>query len=343
MASPNAPILKEILNRLDSIDTRLTNVETRLTNVETRLTNVEIRLTKLETRFTKLETRFTTFEKKVNGYIKNESDIQELNTTQHIKVELESNFPVSLFEIIPFQYFFIPTSRDHITDIDGCIIRRTAPVKTTNAAGRNYNLPSGTAYIIEAKHSLTKQQIDKKLIQFCLILQTINDIHASRIIVRDPPTSSFDIMAAMLEVYNFPSDILFIFASDDINESLTRFIQDINKGDMTEEVYNQHLFNSIKESSLISTIILDPTVRKIIKHMIHQSRTLNELIGIFTQKTVDTSSSKKEQSFELQKDTLKPYQTDFFSMIVPYSTVESCYKLLKGKLGIFRMNELTHP
>lgn len=322
ITSPNTPILHKILERLDKIDNRLDKLEVRVGTLEKTVNNIQ-------------------------SYIKNESDIQENRLTLHMKELLHGIYNTANIQSSLLKEFYTPSSNKILTDLDGCLIVKShsGPVRVRNSrTGMNRNIMFDRVYIIEAKHGLTKSLIDKKLEQFCIILDTFQKIHTGVYTPKNIPDTKFDNMVLSYDLQDFPEDIYFMFASDDLSEDLRNFLILVNNGDVTESKYNEYQMKNLKSHLIISDILNDTSVGGIMKSQLNDAKTIEDIYALFTTPKKSSNSTNKYLTIvEEHRHTIMPYKSRLLSLLVPYSSVSSCYSTLKGKIGFRWINQVMWP
>ena len=317
--SPNAPILQQILQKVNTIDNRLFNVES---NVSTIISNL------------------TTLDKKFNTYVKNESDIQEDLITRNIQsLFSETRGITAVYHRLPLKVFYIPTMNTPFTDFDGCIIQEFNPISIKNKNGKK-DLEERKAYIIEAKHGLTKTIIDYKLKQFCTILDIFEGIHNHSIPIRNVDESPFDNMVHSYNLVIFPETIYFIFGSDDIPKEQEELLNRINLGTIDEDWYNEYIIKNLKSHNIVSQILDNRHVSINIKEAFKHANTLNDIRNLFIQNTLSENATNRQRLLEREKLSIKQYTSGVLNLLESFEDVSACYKKLKGRLGLYQFNEL---
>jgi hypothetical protein len=270
--------------------------------------------------------------------LKKESDMQENQTTEIIRQNLTQKYHYNNISIHPLRDFYVHGSDKLFTDIDGCIIKRITDTWATNTNREKRAAENSRAYIIEAKHGLTKQMIDNKLMQFCKILETFEYIRTHRSEITDTKTSQFDNMVLSYDLFNFPENILFIFASDDITDDVYNYIVSINEGKIIQDRYDEYIVKSFKEDEIIREILNNNTIPLMIKNKIKFAKSPSEISSLFTPITLSSSASPVDIALEKYKINLQPYAEKALALLVSYASVADCYAMLKGLLGIYRAN-----
>jgi len=333
--SPNTPILLKILDRLDKLET---SVDILNKSVNTLNKSFHI----LDESFHTLDESFHTLDESFHAYTKRESDIQEYHTTRSVKRLLQEQFPFAKIHISPLKNFYIPTSIEIYTDIDGCIILESPPVLVKNTKGASKELIQKQVYIIEAKHGLTKTMIDKKLKQFCTMYDILKGIQTGLVLIPDPPVTRFDNMVISYNLHEFPEDVHFVFASDDITEEDYLFLSSIANGTLTESLYNSYLMKYLKSHKIITDILDDIDVNKLIKNIVKNATSINEIYSLFVKTELPRNASKFSKAVESQKDSVAKYKDSILNLLIPFSNMNPCYESLKGRLKVYSSYELSY-
>ena len=338
MTSPNAPILAKILEAINGITVRLDTIEH---NTAVRFDRLETRMTGLETRMTGLERRVDNLANTVDTLIKynrNEARTQEVILTNRVKESLEEDeytYPTHTIRSFPFGNFFIPSSNNAFTDIDGCLLIKSNS-HGNNLSGALKNSVKDAVYIIEVKHGFTKALIDYKLKQFCTILSVFNDIRNEKLVPSNPPRTQFDTMVTNFTLANFLENIQFVFASDYIDPDLAEFISAINAGTINEEMYNTYLMRQLYSHLLINDILNDKDVNGQIKSIFRDGLApIRDIYDLFTIKDLSTVKNKAKLAYERKKNSIAPYKERILNLLPPFNTVKGCYETLKGRLSMF--------
>jgi hypothetical protein len=297
--SNNTLLLHRILEKLDSLETRMISLEKRVTN--------------LEDIFTK--------------YINNESDIQENSDLEYLYNYCQINLPSLNTSKCLLKYFFLPSGGTQYTDWDGCLILTFLPNQPkhvngykNNSLGFNPNTRTSKAIITESKHGLTKQRLDKKIIQFSTMFKVLDSILENTI---QNPAPIFTSMVTTYNLRNFPKERYILFSSDDLDSFLRTYILELNNG-ITEEKYNIFCFNIFKNSKLYNKIIEDKDIVKKIKNKIERATSILEIKSIF-----------ENNSNELVK-----YYNNIKIEYESYSVLEPFYTSLRGKLGVMQFGQI---
>lgn len=320
--SPNTQILNKILDELKSINTRLTKLEDNVSKIDERVS--------------KLDEYVSIFSNRVYGYIKKESDIQEKQTTEIIRRTLTQKYHPKYISINQLRDFYVHDSNNRFTDLDGCIIKRITDTWNTNTNSTKRAAAHSRVYIIEAKHGLTKRMVDEKLMQFCKMLETFEYIHIHKSEITDTKTSQFDNMVISYDLFNFPENILFIFASDDITDDVYNYIVSINEGALLKDKYDEYIVKSFKEDDIIREILNNSIIPIMIKNKLKFASSTSDISSLFTPTSLPASASPVAVALEKYKQLLQPYAETARQLLSSYTSNAECYAMLKGKLGIYR-------
>ena len=340
-SSPNAPILHKILDKIDAMDKRMSTFELAFVNLNT---NLDTKFKEISGNFDKINERIAGIDTKLNLYIQNESEKQELIATINIQNKLKEISITSQIDIFPLKYFYEPNNNDMLTDLDGCITYKLTQKSLQHQNGHVKNIIEDKVFIIETKHNFTKMLFDKKIEQFCKILDAFKIIknkskmkNIQNSIKNNKVNTNFLNMVDKYNLQNFPDNIYFIFSSDVLTYDQKKFLSALNKGELNEEIYNKYLVEYIKTHKIMNDIRNDSKAKNNIKNKLLNFQSLNELIDIFKINNNITGFEKEE------KYSIIKYKDTFNNLILPYNDVKDCYDILKGKIGYIDNNVLILP
>jgi uncharacterized protein YoxC len=337
--STNAPILKLILEKLSVIESDVselkkdmsgvkadikelkTDVQTLKTDVQTLKTDVQT----LKTDVQILKTDVHNLKQVVNriqSNIKNESDIQEYMYSNQLKSYLMDRFKGDIITTVLFGNFYIPNATQELTDIDGCVIQKTLPM-TVKRNGLNVVVDKSCVYFIEAKHSMTKPILEKKLNQFVVILQTMNGIYSRKNYSKS--STSFRNMIVLHSLEDYPQEIHFLLSSDKMSPDVIKLVTCITSGSLTEDVYNDLLFEYIYNHPYVKDIINDKKPSQQVKEAIGKIKSLNDIQTL------------------ISEPFMKNYKLRFEELLVPYDNYKNVATHLQGKLGFISKSEIQLP
>lgn len=297
----NTTILLKILEGLDSIDRRVCMIENRLDTI--------------------------------SSYIENESKIQERRATYCLKKTLSGRYSHKIITESQLRSFYTPASNNIFTDFDGCVIAESP--KGDGGVREGAGEGGNRAYILECKHCITKTIIDRKLKQFCTILDVFRNIKRGTITVRNPPISKFDNMVLSYNLQNFPDNITFLFVSDYISYEDCNFITFINTGKIDENKYNIYLLQYCKSHEVFRAMMDDKCVGQAIKSALVDATTVEDMVHILG------PACNSEDAYERDKSTLNRYRRSLLNILVPFSSVKDYYKALVGHIGYYRFDDIT--
>jgi len=213
--SANGPILVQILDRLNSIDTRLSSLETRVGKLEDSVAVL-------------------------HNYIGNQSKVQEEQYTIQLKTYLLNMFSNSSINILNFGNFYEPYTNEPLTDIDGCVILRSLmPTAKITKNNKNIILDNSRVFFIEAKHAITKARLDKKLKQFVRIMSLIHAVQNDTYIPADNKLYMFDNMITIHDIKKFPASFAFIFSTKKMSPDAMKIAIAINNNTLTKKLYDK--------------------------------------------------------------------------------------------------------
>lgn len=313
--SANAPILKLILERLDSIDSRLTKVESRLIKVEDTVV-------------------------KLQEYVHNESYIQERKFTTSLQKYISLRFKGAFIKVVNFGKFFLPYDNNPLTDIDGCVLAQIEPMKFKKD-GKNITIDMSRTYFIEAKHAVTKTILDKKLKQFVKIIHTIRDVQDGRYIPRRKQFL-FDQMIRTHSVDAFPRNIVFLMSTEKMAPDALDMIVAITSGTFSEKQYNDLLFRYISTHPLMNDINEDSSVHEYVKIMLAKASSIAD-IQTLLHPTSMPSAKKSQPQLHDKTMTLQPYKENILSLMIPFDSYMEIVNELKGKIGFISHDWIQLP
>lgn len=316
METANTPILKQILAKLDVMDTHIQNVEIRLTSVENRLTSLEKRVDALEFNMSKFYQEFKI-------YTQNQSRIQENACLELCYTILNDNNyrPIK----IPLRKFCNINGSD-LTDFDGCLLI-DLPVKNPNSAINNShhirkNIFTPQTIIIEAKHNITKDKVDRKILQMMNIAHILSNL--SKMNMKNVG-HKFKVMVQNYSLHTISKHIVLLFASDDIASEIREYILQIYLG-MDEIYYNRISLEELRKLDLFKKLIEDDTIPKRLKALFLHSTTPIELY----------TTLQNEKALTTYKPTLEQY-------VIPYTIMSSAFSLMKDNIGVVQFNKMYMP
>ncbi len=273
----------------------------------------------------KFDNKFDTLESQFKGYIKRESDIQESTVTEYMRQTLLNNFKTSKIQKHSLRFFFLPSSDDYFTDIDGCLIQTMEGRTYTNTNGKIRSNGLNHAILLEAKHSLTKSLVNYKIQQFCTIKQTIEDIK-NNTIPEDIQSRSFKNMIITQSLKYFPDTMYFFFASDDLSAEVKEYIYKISTMTLTKEEYDSVILDDTND--LVNKILL--FLKKDIKDRLFK---------------LDKSVDNYFTFFRELNTLLYPkYQQKMISTLVksltPFDIAKTCFEQIKNTIGVVQFGKI---
>lgn len=298
------------------------NFKTAVTNKKTIDEKLDLIIDKIiiiDEKLTKVSDKLDTLENQFKSYVKRESDIQEATVTEYVYQTLRKNFRYVDITKHSLRYFFLPTSSDQFTDIDGCILYTPQSSKTENHISTKSH-----ALLIEAKHLITKALVHYKIFQFCKIKQILHDIRAN--VILENKSLAFENMVLTHNLQSFPENIYFFFASDALSHEIKEYIYKISTMTLSEEEYNASVFDSTKEE-----------FNKVVEILDYKNR--NDLFKL--EKTVkaysDFFKTLPMSSYE-DKDRNRIYS--YMDLLVPFSIANECFAQLENTLGVIQFGIL---
>lgn len=291
--------------------------------------------------------------KKIREYMKIESDIQEMSNREYIIKLYSYNAPTSRAIPININNFYASNNQP-ITDVDGLIMlehKITYQPKCSQEIINRIQLDSkergnfcpniatcvntdDIEYIlIESKHSLSKQKIDKKLEQLSMIRDIFTDISKLPSITTNDKYMNMIKQLQFetgLSLSNMSHQIYLIFASDAVTAALVQYIYAINQGIIDEKQYNQ---------LTTSMFYSDNCVKDYIKRIINDKLTSQTLINRLSERA-SLSEIKAEIMLRSDYTPMEHCLTAFFQ---PYSDIQPILSASKDIVGLLQFNRVFLP
>ena len=284
--------------------------------------------------------------KGVHKYIKLESKFQELQNRNFIVKAYLHNHNQHSVVILPTTTFFHPTGRE-ITDLDGFLLIRTYPNEIEqpshelisrlpytdfmeslqpNSVELNPSHKHHEYIIIESKHSLSKEKVDKKIAQMLEIKDVLQSLQTTDI-------PSYAMMISQLRSSTGQTDLNYpinlIFSSDDISNELFQYIESINKGTISDkyDILTTNLFYSDEYiQPIIDSIITDSSIPKQLKSILTKRSSIVDIRNLF--------------SLPSMKEYISPYLESY---LTPYEELSDRFEDMKGFVGISQFNTVNLP
>ena len=249
--------------------------------------------------------------------------------------------------ILPTTKFFHPTGRE-ITDLDGFLLIRTYPNEIEqpsqelisrlpytdfmeslqpNSVELNPSHKHHEYIIIESKHSLSKEKVDKKIAQ----MLEIKDVFLQSTPIKETP--KYVMMVSQLRSSTGQTDLNYpinlIFSSDDISNELYQYIESINNGTISDkyDILNTNLFYSDEYiQPIIDSIITDSSIPKQLKSILTKRSSIVDIRNLFS------------------LPSMKEYNSSYVeSYMTPYEELGSRFEAMKGFVGISQFNMVYLP
>lgn len=250
--------------------------------------------------------------------------LQEREFTEHICMRLNNTYSGTVRAEITREFtdFYRPNG-NHITDIDGCIVLSSKSKKPNMRPGlKNNSLQENPAMIlkelliIESKSFLDKRKLDNKLIQFVHIYNFINGLKTMPL----PAKASalyMNMITLPLLTSPPPTNITFVIAANDITTTMREYIQMINDGKMTRQIYEAMCVNLFIDDPLYSLIEDACKSNQSISNKMKKATTFRALQNVLA-----------NPIFKMHKTSIDAYFIDF-------DIIEPTYTALKERLGWF--------
>ena len=129
-----------------------------------------------------------------------------------------------------------------------------------------------------SKLLLDIKRINTKLVQLKQIhsiLEQIDVLYANPSVNRN-----FKIMVDQYYIRSFPKKVSLLFAPDYASSGIITYLEDIQNGSLTKELYNAHLYNYLLESKFVENFItnnsIDTLARNYIQYLFKSKATTSE-------------------------------------------------------------------
>jgi|688.fasta_scaffold234412_2 hypothetical protein len=360
--------------KVTTIDARLTVVESDITKIKKSITAFDTRMTSVEKKVGKLYIRMENVEHSIKTLKKNQSNNQEKVHDNNIYFKLSELYPSNKIKLIDIDKFYDINSTE-ITELDGLILvtskyplynvnmstknishtelqnYKYSPnfVKTfknsnmlnkiknnkCNITIKNNRFNFHKVFLVESKRTFDKVKLDMKLKHVYLVEQILNN---AKTIDLNNTTDKFREMFKDIPPYIFPDRVNLIISTDKMDNLLYNYIRDINKGVITEDVYNLYTYNLLIKDVTFGYIINDNKLHKDSKEQINIIKNMKESFDKYILNDVnnilDNSILQSDEYF------MNRYYKHLKQFIVPYSEVSKYYKHIKHFLGIYVDNKL---
>jgi hypothetical protein len=332
---PNeSAILTAIQELSDTVKDMRTYMVTRFDAVEKRMDGLEKRVDGLEKRMDGLEKRMDGLEKtmsRFDAYMKTEAKIQEGRDTQFIIKLYYHNHPTHIVDRLPIREFYRPNNNP-LTDYDGLLLIRNVAIPWTGAL---QPMDVIEYVIIESKHSLDKEKIDKKIKQITELSAYLGKADDEKFVESSGPRFQESLQKWTTET-RLPLDSLqrpihLLFASDDISHEVGLYLKNISEGFANEAQYDAAVYRLFQSDPYVRPVmeriraIKDGRISKATHRLIHP--------GSATMRTLREAFSTTLQHFLEQP--IKPY-------LVPYSDLEDPFRQMKGRIGMSQFGIVEH-
>jgi hypothetical protein len=271
--------------------------------------------------------RIESIERALSNYIKTESAIQESKTIQRVLDKIHTYYPTLLAKQTDLKYVYTPTG-GLLTDLDGCIVVSAKPPKPVQRNGfRNNSLGFNPAtdfartIILEAKHSLTKAKVDTKILQMYKLKELFHSLPSFDF---DHAVPAFQAMIEDHGFHNYPGDFYLLFAADDMDYDVRRFLLAVSGG-ITKEAYNDFAMSFLKKDPFYKTIKRNSTIPKKLKATLHATKTIEEALSV------------------LENPVFRDYALTFLRILVPYEAIVHYYNQFVNRIGFLQFDTLFLP
>lgn len=293
----------------------------------------------------KTERELADLKKRFDDYIKKEADIQEDVQFDFIYKKLRSKFnggTVHKINITNFYNMYI-TDPQPLTEIDGCIHVdgriKTAALQasffnntgqqqkrsfTNNSKFMNPKYITNDLLIIEAKHSINKAKIDKKLQQIYTIHEIFQKVHTLSHTEYTTLSKKFrDMFDNYFRDMYDTAKIYLIIVSDSISPTYIDYIINLNEG-ITSYQYDTCTYNILREDTFLANEIKkDKNIHPTLKKSFLSATTMDEIRNLFADKTF--------QKYE-----------NYMSYLTPYDELHPFFDFIRGRITlVYQQNMYT--
>lgn len=266
-----------------------------------------------------LEKTMTRFD----AYMKTEANIQEGRDTQYIIKLYYHNHPTHIVDRLMIREFYRPDN-NLLTDYDGLLLVHNIPIPLTGAL---QSTDIVEYIVIESKHSLDKEKIDKKIKQITDLSTYLEKADDEKFVESSGPRFQDSIQKWMTET-RLPSDSLqrpihLLFASDDIPYEVGLYLKDISEGFADEAQYDATVYRLFQS---------DPYVRPIMDRI----RAIKDgRISRATHQLIHPRSATMQTIRDAFSNALRPFlEKPIEPYLVAYSELEGHFQRMKGRVGM---------
>lgn len=315
--SVNTPILQQILSELQGVKYDIREIRTDVSTLRQEVST-------LRTDFNILRDDYNVFKGTMLYSFRNLTRIQEKTDAEFFRQYLNNALPSLVVESHAFGNFYLPNG-SVLTDIDGCVSLHTIPqipntsvYKINNSKHFVKELIRNEMIILESKGLLDNVQLNKKVVQFYKIIETIQIINKMNM---TKAASNFKAMIDSYPLFRRPNKIYFMMCANDMSVLMRTFIGEINNGTLDKNKYLNLTFKMFTEHpnyKLFRDVIID-----------------NPKLS----KKYDTCNSFDNMKNLLESDIFITHRQFIGAYFCPYESISDYYKNMKGILGyIFQEN-----
>ena len=320
--SANAPILQLILEKLTTIEKDVAELKKDVAELKKDVAQLKTSVSVLQ------------------QYNQNSAKIQEQEFTNQLKTHLIEKHKDAIIQTVVFGNFYKVNSNDPLTDLDGCILANV-PLHTFKKNGKNIRIDRSCFYILEAKHAITKALLDKKIKQFVHIINAIQYVKSAG--YNPAKKTMFDKMVDLHKLKQLPENICFLMSTEKIAPDALQILIRITTGSLTEEIYNDLLFENVYNHDLIKDIINDESVDAYVKESLQKIKSITDVYAIVNPIAPNKSEKKSQHDLYKKKETILPYRHRILNLMTPYEEYVRIIDILIGKLGFISKTEIQLP
>lgn len=326
------------------------NISAKLDMIITEIKDIKKDIVIIKADIVKMKEDILDLQKGFTKYKKQDANFQEARTNNFIISLLRLNKNTYTAKLLPIKNVYTPYSKKALTEFDGLILytpnATSMPSISSELASRvnkdfqrslknnlqqiNTLFTNPQLIVVESKRSISKEKIDKKIIQFYELIDMMEQINT---INMETVTDQFrTFYNELLEHSELSSgdlgqlDLKMIFGSDDITDAMKDYIIAINNG-ITKSQYNYlcaSMFNDDSYAHEHIKKLRKLSLSKIVK---------DELKGY-------SFESLKEVLHEHFPNYMESYIGPYF---VPFDERRHAFELMKGRIGIVQFNRAIFP
>jgi hypothetical protein len=327
--------------KLDMIITEIKDIKKDIVDIKADIVVMKADIVVMKADIVKIKGDLTDLQNNFTKYKKQDANFQEARTNNFIISLLRLNKNTYTTKLLPIKNVYTPYSKKALTEFDGLILytpnATSMPSISSELASRvnkdfqrslknnlqqiNTLFTNPQLIVVESKRSISKEKIDKKIMQFYELIDMMEQINT---INMETVTDQFrTFYNELLEHSELSSgdigqlDLKMIFGSDDITDAMKDYIIAINNG-ITKSQYNYLCDSMFNEDSYAHEHI--KKLRKL---------SLSKIV----------KEELKDYSFESLKEVLHEHFPNYMEgyigpYFVPFDERRHAFERMKGRIGI---------